>query len=394
VQGVMALSGDGSHVYFVAKGVLAGQNHAGAEPTPGADNLYVYQRDSSFPSGHTTFIATLPGDEQSTPRNEQPETDEWLERLGLAANVTVDGGVLLFTSHGALTADDTRGQGPAQVYRYEAGSEELLRVSIGERGFNDNGTAGAGEAHIAWTNSPKAGLPRRGASMSSDGSLVFFQSPAGLTPGALNDVSVNGGVQSKDLAQNIYEWQAPGKGGCAQPSGCVHLISDGRDVSEAINGGPHTTHSSVELLGADATGENVFFTTADPLVPADTDTELDYYDARVRGGFPAPTPAKDCASDEQCRLGPPTPPVFSPLASTVLTGAGNLIPQLVKPRVSTPPLTRKQKLAMSLKECQKKYKAKSSKKKRAACEKQARKRYGPPAKKAKKTAKPKRKGAK
>jgi hypothetical protein len=388
VQGVMALSGDGSHVYFVAKGVLAGQNHAGAEPTPGADNLYVYQRDSSFPSGHTAFIATLPGDEQSTPRNEVPESDEWGERLTTIANVTVDGGVLLFTSHGALTADDTRGQGPAQVYRYEAASEELLRVSAGERGFNDNGNAGEGEAHIAWPNAQKVLPIRRDASMSSDGSLVFFQSPAGLTPGALNDVSVNGGVQSKDLAKNIYEWEAPGKGGCAQAGGCVHLISDGRDASEKIG------QSSVELLGTDATAENVFFTTADPLVPGDTDTELDYYDARVRGGFPAPRAPAVCEGDG-CRPEPPAPQAAGALGSLTFTGAGNVIPGIVKPHVTpSPALTRKQKLAKALKQCQKKYKAKSKKKQRAACEKQARKRYGPPAKKAKKTANSDPKGAK
>jgi hypothetical protein len=282
-------------------------------------------------------------------------------------------GVLLFTSHGALTPDDTRGQAPAQVYRYDAGSEELLRVSIGERGFNDNGNAGAGEAHIAWTNRERVGPAHRDASMSSDGSLVFFQSPVGLTPGALNDVSINGGVESKDLAQNIYEWEANGRGGCAQAAGCVHLISDGHDVSEATNGGPHTTRSSVELLGADETGENVFFTTADPLVPADTDTELDYYDARVGGGFPKPTEPPVCQAGG-CRGTGSAPAVAEPFGSMTLSGGGNLVPRIVKPPPGkTAAQVRAEKLAKALKAC----KRERSRKKRLKCERQARKKYGP-----------------
>ena len=57
----MRSSEDGSHVYFVAKGVLtsipntslaSGQQVAVA----GQDNLYVYERDSAFPNGHLAFV--------------------------------------------------------------------------------------------------------------------------------------------------------------------------------------------------------------------------------------------------------------------------------------------------------------------------------------------------
>ena len=56
-----AVSADGSHVYFIAKGVLSGENAEHNSPTPGQDNLYVWQEPSSvYPQGHTAFIATLP----------------------------------------------------------------------------------------------------------------------------------------------------------------------------------------------------------------------------------------------------------------------------------------------------------------------------------------------
>ena len=56
VQGVVAISADGSHVYFVARGVLsAAPNRQGQSARPGAEDLYVYAE------GHTAFIASLPG---------------------------------------------------------------------------------------------------------------------------------------------------------------------------------------------------------------------------------------------------------------------------------------------------------------------------------------------
>ena len=98
------------------------------------------------------------------------------------------------------------------------------------------------------------------------------------------------------LAQNVYEWEADGTGACVQPSGCVFLISDGLDRTEVFY------NSSVKLLGADGSGENVFFTTDDQLVASDTDTEFDIYDARVDGGFPAAKRETSCEG-EGCRAG-------------------------------------------------------------------------------------------
>ncbi len=61
VQGTMAVSADGSHVYFVARGVLGGANSQGQTATDGANNLYVFERDAAHPEGRVAFIATLAG---------------------------------------------------------------------------------------------------------------------------------------------------------------------------------------------------------------------------------------------------------------------------------------------------------------------------------------------
>jgi hypothetical protein len=377
VQGVMAVSADGSHVYFIAKGVLAGTNSEGRQPREDADNLYVYERDEAYPTGRTVFITTLPDDETVGP-GEVSEVEQW-KRHSKAANVTPDGDFLLFTSHGALSPDDSRGLGPEQVYRYDAVSGSLVRVSIGEHGFDDDGNAGAGGARIVAPNS-KIGQPRRDPSMSDDGSIVFFQSPVGLTARALNDVPVNSGGDGYDLAQNVYEWEASGTGGCGEAAGCVYLISDGRDASEE-GGSAGVTDSSVELLGSDASGANVFFTTADRLVPADTDSELDYYDARVDGGFPAPSVQVPCETSEACHEKGTEPSIEPSLGSSILGGPGNPPTAPFKPppgKVKTAAELRAEKLAKALKQCKK-----VPKKRRAKCNKQAKAKYGPIKKKGK-----------
>jgi hypothetical protein len=318
VAGVGAISADGSHVYFVAGGVLTtAANSQGATAQSGAVNLYVFARDASHPQGRVQFIATLPASEQeswSTPFN----------GTGLNANarvnVTPDGRFLVFTSHGVLTADDTRSDGAAQVFRYDAQTGELLRISVGERGFNDNGNGSPGatcevrcplDASIVRSNFTAAGPARSDPTMSHDGAYVFFESPVGLTPRALNEVPVGEG----SYAENVYEWH----------KGRVYLISDGRDVSSL-----GVIGSAVTLLGSDATGANVFFTTADPLVAQDTDTQLDFYDARIcKAGescvASSPPPVVPCVG-EACHGTPAAAPLAPGVLSASFSGQGNVKP--------------------------------------------------------------------
>jgi hypothetical protein len=314
VTGVVAVAPDGSHVYFVAEGVLTSEaNSEHKVPVEGADNLYVFEA-----GGTVKFVATLSPEDKGN----------WHEGVGIA-NVTPDGQFLVFTSHAALTADDTRGEGPAQVYRYDAATGSLLRVSIGAEGFNHDGNAGSGNASIAEaerTFQPGGvGAIRADPTMSHDGDYVFFESPNALVPGALEDVPAGEKAGEVLLATNIYEWESDGTGSCAQPSGCVSLISDGKDASERTatgNGG------TVELLGSDAEGRNVFFTTNDQLVPEDTDTQRDIYDAHICSEAepchePKAPPAPPCQG-ETCQGAASSPPVFAAPASTALSGEGNL----------------------------------------------------------------------
>jgi hypothetical protein len=371
VQGVVAISADGSHVYFVANGVLtAAANAQGATAQDGANNLYVFEHGECQPGGRIAFVAQLTG----------ADSAQWgKNELKNPANVTPDGRFLVFESSGDLTSDTTRTDGAQQIFRYDAQTGQLIRISVGERGFNDDGNAGSGNAAIvpAYKGAIGAGPSRSDPTMSHDGSHVFFTSPIGLTRHALNDVVVsppepNSGPEPK-YAKNVYEWEQAGVGSCpeGQSTGCVYLISDGRDTATI----GADAHSDVELAGADATGSNVFFTTFDQLVPADTDTQLDYYDARIC------TAAEPCIASsaslppclgEACHGIPPARSPFGAGPTATFNGVGNVSP-VSGVAVKLKSLTRSQKLANALKACKKK-----PKKQRAVCEKQAKKKYGAP----------------
>ena len=121
----------------------------------------------------------------------------------------------------------------------------------------------------------------------------------------------------------------------------------------------------------------MFFTTADRLVPVDSDSELDYYDARVNGGFSAPVEPV-CHGEETC-LGPPSSPGAVGGVGSEAPGSGNLIemPSVIPSLSGSPgkpkPLTRAQLLAKALRACHKDHR----RARRVACERGAHRRYGP-----------------
>jgi hypothetical protein len=163
---------------------------------------------------------------------------------------------------------------------------------------------------------------------------------AAAIPAAAGCVALAGIGRDQDLsavADDLVDLLLmPVAGVCERDGGRVSLISDGRDLAERDGG---STLSAVELIGSDATGANVIFTTVDPLVHQDTNSATDYYDARIDGGFPAPTAEAPCEG-EACHPGESKPAPFGPLETLTFTGPGNLVQQIVKPpppKPETPP---------------------------------------------------------
>jgi hypothetical protein len=371
--GVMRVTEPGNFVYFVSKAATLATvplNSGGQSAQPEEPNLYV--RDTA--SGATTFVGTL-----------SPEDElEWSSEDIRGVEATTDGRFLVFPSVAHLTPDAS-GVG-RQLYRFEAPSPgrpagELTRASVGasgayvcgqthvvESGFNCNGNAGAPTSSVfaakydrnEGTAAPGY-LTRRlaqpaGVSISTDGSKVFFASPEGLAPGALNEACAREAFgECQVAAENIYEWD----------NGQIYLLSDGRDSSSLFGS------SATRLVGADPVGDNVFMTTTSVLVPQDIDSQVDIYDARAEGGFPPEAASVLCSST--CRSGEAEPSFSTPGSATTL-GLGNV--QATPPAPVAPPrtvrLTRAQKLRKALKACRQ-----LRRRKRPKCEAAARRRYGP-----------------
>ncbi len=225
-------------MYFVATGVLTSTpNSQGQTAQPGTENLYVVDTET----GTTDFIATATVYER-----------------GLSDN----GRFLIFTTSADLTPDDStvaQAFNPAQAFEYDSQTGALVRVSVGQDGYNNDG------------NTNEAPLDEPHSVLVADDGTAFFESGDALTPQAIDNDLVN-----SFLIQNVYEYR----------DGNVYLISDGHDTS-----------GEVSLTSIDPSGANVFFQTASQLAPQDGDSEVDTYDARVDGGFPAPSSPPPCVAD-------------------------------------------------------------------------------------------------
>ncbi len=237
-----------------------------------------------------------------------PESDE-------GPYSTPDGEFFMFASRGV--AGEPRGVGRNEIYRYDHVDGSVMCVSCGPGAPPPTGEAYTGEAKDSINTTGTLALTPEFIPMSADGSEVFFDSSAALLPQVVNE----GETPEGEPLINVYEWEADGAGGCTQSLGCTYLISQGN------------TQNSSYLIGASVEGNNVFFMTEAQLVPQDTDTANDIYDARVGGGFPAPTESAACLGDT-CQSVPPALNDPTP-ASLSFSGPGNPVAVLttVKARV-------------------------------------------------------------
>jgi hypothetical protein len=300
VKGVVRISEDGSRVYFVALGVLAGANAEGQSPVEGADNLYVYDAASK----ETTFISELCSrvNEKSGSASDSHckgtgpgNNDEklWKEDIRHAQSVPQNGQFLVFSSSAELTPDDT--DTTKDIYRYDAETGQLLRVSIGEEGFDNNGNNNTSGVEVAAPDLTSSTVvdqrEMNNRAVSENGATIVFSTVDPLSSKAINGLA------------NVYEWH----------EGRVSLISSGT-ASEG-DGRPVITPS----------GNDIFFVTSSKLVPQDTDELADVYDARIEGGFPQQSAVNATCSGDACQGPLSLSPGSLSVGSPTQTGGGNVI---------------------------------------------------------------------
>lgn len=152
-----------------------------------------------------------------------------------------DGRFMAFISRAPLTGYDN--EGVEELYRYDADTRELACASCRTDGGKPLGPVLAGEVQQVF----EFYLPR----IVLDNGEVFFDSP---DPLVASDVNSN---------RDVYSFN-----GRTQT-----LLSSGTGSSDSYFG------------DASRSGKDVFFTSRDRLVKADTNFDADVYDARVGGGI-------------------------------------------------------------------------------------------------------------
>jgi len=360
VQGVIGASEDGSHVYFVANGVLtSGPNAEGKEPVSGQPNLYLSN------VGTRTFIVTLSGGDDSFENlsangSSSEYGGDWhMEPGERTAEVAPGGNVIGFMSRQSLTGYDNYGSNGysdtnlPEVFVYDASSGHILCASCNPSG-------------ISPTPSAEPWEDERNANVGMGGGPLFMPRWINETGGAQVYFMTNQPLIAQDTnaRQDVYEWESDGSDGCERSAGCASPLSN---VSTPAPG---------SFVAASVNGESVFFTQRASLVPTAADEDVKLYDARVDGGFPESSLS---CTGTGCQGAPPAPPQYATPASQTFNGIGNYpatVQSSTKPKPK--PLTKAQKLTKALKACKKKPKGR-----RRSCEKQARKLYGPAKKKGK-----------
>ena len=326
VFGVAGASEDASRAYLASGEVLAtgeaAVNSEGDEAVAGKPNLYLWEQGAGM-----RFVGTL-GDEdvKSDPSNGSGETSVTSIRpFTHNARASADGQSLAFTSEAPLTGyDNTDASSLAkcgeaegicdnEVFLYDAGANggagEILCASCNPSGGRPQGANLGGESAQFWT---AARLPGQMSSLypsrllSAGGERLFFESQDPLV------------ARDTNGRLDVYQWERAGKGSCTEADpgyspeagGCIELVSSGQSIRDS------------ELLDASASGDDVFFTTLSSLYAADYGL-VDVYDARVDGGFPAPTEAAPGCEGESCQSAPPAPSSPTP-ASNSYKGPGDL----------------------------------------------------------------------
>ncbi len=197
------------------------------------------------------------------------------------ARVSSDGTWFAFASSKSLTGYDNiepGGEATEEIFLYDAASTELVCASCNPSDEAPITAGGSG--------------PLGGQFQVSAGGRLFFDTNEALVP------------SDTDGQVDVYEYEG----------GELHLISGGTSSIES------------QLIEVNASGNDVFFLTSQPLVPQDTQEEGGViYDARVDGGFPAVSLPPPCSTADACRTAvSPQPSIYGAPSSQTFSGAGNI----------------------------------------------------------------------
>jgi hypothetical protein len=263
---IASRSGD---IYFYSPEQLDGDRGV-----PGRPNLYDYRE------GQLRFVAALSPERTCVPGFKGPPI--CVEGPIVRMQVTPDGSHMAFLTRSRLTSYDNAGH--LEMYSYTPSTETLLCDSC-----NPSGRPATADVEAS----------QDGLFLTEDG-RVFFSTAESLVPADTNEGS------------DVYEYV----------DGRPKLITPGTGTATAPG-----SREAAGLVAVSANGTDVYFSTFDTLLSEDHNGDfLKFYDARVDGGFPQPTPTQPCAAAEECH-GPGTEaPVLPTAGAAAALAGGNASP--------------------------------------------------------------------
>jgi hypothetical protein len=307
---ILAASRDGSRFLFARTAATEGDRQAPTE-------LDMWSDGPEGPSdGHITPIATL----------NEPNSNGVVFPVVRAA---ADGSSFVFQTAQAFPEFHfNNGEGSIrQIYRYDASANTIDCISCPPKGITPNG-----DAHLSQNIDEEVSPLNRNRAISEDGSRIFFDTPDPLVPQDANTaLPIYSGTLALIQGYDVYEWE----------NGELYLLSTGKSDQNSFVG------------DNSANGDDVFFSTAEGLVPGDTDGGYDIYDARIpQPGEGVSAEASQCEG-EACHGPPSVPSLLSAPASATFAGLGNPTSTAVTPTTTSTKADPKKKIAKRAVSCRK-----------------------------------------
>lgn len=333
-------SPDGSQAFFQSEDALT---EAAEQAAPGPEaKTYDFDVDTDT----VTYLPGVSGEILATDETgsrmvflrpaeggKPPELDLWtagnesggtvtpIVRLSRAGSIpetriSNDGSGVVFQTEQNLSGTFNSG-GFEEIYRYSVPTNTLGCISCAPAGVTPRRSASmstlyANENDLGGEVYEKAPDFIDERAISANGQRIFFESPDPLVPQDVNtnspSVPVNE-TEYKPQGEDVYEWE----------NGVVYLISTGTSTRDSY------------LLDSSESGDDVFFATAQSLVPGDTDGGYDVYDARVpRPGEGVRAVGMPCEGSV-CQGPPDVPSPLAAPASATFSGLGNPPPEVAPP---------------------------------------------------------------